>query len=453
MTDTGNTREVVLELLLEIIEKKSYSHLVLRQALNKYQYLEKQQRAFITRLTEGTVEQLIQIDYILNQYSKVKVSKMKPVVRNILRMGVYQICFMDGVPDSAACNEAVKLAKRRRFEGLSGFINGVLRAVSRNKEELVLPGREEGILPYLSVKYSIPEWLIRFWLEDYEEGILEEILRGFRERRKTTVRCNLSLASKEEIMESLKAQKIQVTPVPYSESVLEIENYDYLETVDAFSKGWIQVQDISSCLAVECIPVSPGAYVIDVCSAPGGKALHIADRLNNTGYVEARDLTWQKVSMIEENRTRSGFTNIGAKVQDALEPDETSVEKADILIADLPCSGLGIMGKKPDIRYNITKEQMDSLVTLQRDILSVVWRYVKPGGILLYSTCTINKEENQKNTEWFLEHFPFEPVSIEGRFGEGLHEESMKKGMLQLLPGIHQGDGFFIALMKRLETT
>lgn len=441
MTKSVNSREIALDVLYEILENKEYSHIVLRQALNKYQYLDKQERSFITRIVDGTLEYLIQIDYMINQLSKVKVKKMKPVIRTILRMSVYQIMYMDRVPDSAACDEAVKLAVKRKFQGLKGFVNGVLRNISRQKESFVWPSD--------SVRYSIPEWILEMWKERYDQETITAMAQSFLKPSKLAVRCNLDKASKEQITESLKEQKVQIETSAYSDIILFLSEYDYLEGLNAYTSGWIQVQDMSSSFVAQAAPLKPGDYVIDVCGAPGGKSIHVADRLKGTGMVDVRDLSEQKVGMIRENISRTGFTNIQAKVQDALELDQDSVEKADVLFADLPCSGLGIMGKKPDIKINMTKEKADDLAGLQREILSVVWQYVKPGGYLIYSTCTINSKENEENVRWFREYYPFEPVSIEGRLGDNLKEESMKEGFIQLLPGIHPCDGFFLSVFRR----
>lgn len=441
MSNSVSSREIALDVLIEILEKDGYSHIILRQALNKYQYLPKQDRAFITRLVEGTLEYLLQIDYVINSYSKTPVHKMKPVIRSILRMSVYQILHMDRIPDSAACNEAVKLAVKRKFQGLKGFVNGVLRTVSREKDSLVFPD--------LSIRCSIPTWMTGRWEKAYGLETAEKIAEAFLEERGTFVRCNLDKASKEEILKSLEAQNIQAKESGYSDSVLLISGYDYLESVEAFARGWLQVQDLSSSFVGDAAAPREGDYVIDVCGAPGGKSLHIADKLKGTGMVEVRDLTWQKVQLIEENIDRTGFSNLRTKQWDALVTDEENVGKADIVIADLPCSGLGIIGKKPDIKYRMTEEKMEALSQLQREILSVVWQYVKPGGTLVYSTCTINQEENEENARWFLENFPFETINIEGRLGSQIQEESMKQGMLQLLPGIYPCDGFFIAVFRR----
>lgn len=444
MTKQTDSREVVLDILLEILERGSYSHVALRQALEKYQYLEKQDRAFITRVVEGTLEYRLTIDAILDGCSKVKVKKMKPVIRTILRMSVYQIVWMNRIPDSAVCNEAVKLATKRKFQGLKGFVNGVLRTVVRQKDET-------GSFPFedWSLKYSMPQWLIDRWSESFPAGTVEQMLQAFLADMPTTVRCNLDKATKDTILESLRSQGVDVEESPLSGQALLLKSYDYLERLEAFQKGWVQVQDVSSGFVGQIADPQPGDRVLDVCGAPGGKSLHIADKLKGTGLVLVRDLTEGKIRMVEENISRSGFTNMRTEVWDALEFDENWENQADIVIADLPCSGLGVIGKKPDIKYQVTEEGLKDLKELQRDILTVVSRYVKPGGKLIYSTCTVNQAENEEQADWFLSKFPFCPINIEGMLGTAIQEDSMKQGRLQLLPGQYPCDGFFIAAFRK----
>lgn len=435
-------RGIVLDILSEVLDKGSFVHLVLNQALQKYQYLDKSDRAFITRVTEGTLEYLLQIDHIINKYSKTKTDKMKPLIRNLLRMSVYQILYMDRVPDSAVCNEAVKLAVKRRFTGLKGFVNGVLRTISREKASLVFDSP--------SLAYSIPQWMYDMWEKEYGSAKAEMIAASFLEDRPTWVRCNLSRALREAILNSLDSQGVMVKELDCLPSVLAISGYDHMEGLECFQNGWIQVQDATSAFVGELADPKEGDYIIDVCAAPGGKSLHLADKMKGTGMVEARDLSYQKTALIEENVARSGAANIKAVVWDALVPDEDAREKADIVIADLPCSGLGIIGKKPDIKYNMTMDKMRELSRLQRDILSVVWQYVKPGGTLVYSTCTIDPMENEGNAMWLSENFPLEPVDLSGRLGADFDEPSLKDGRIQFLPGIHPFDGFFISVFRRV---
>lgn len=428
-------RELILAILLEVTRDKVPGHLALSRVLSKYQYLDKRERAFITRVTEGTLEHMIEIDYIIDQFSKTKTAKMKLVIRIILRSAVYQLKYMDQVPASAVCNEAVRLAKKRGFQNLSGFVNGVLRTIARQMDQVKLP--EHPLSRRLSVQYSIPEWMVEMWLSSYPEETVEKMLSFMMEEHPTCIRFDPERITKEEIKARLKedgVEKVEDHPVlPYA---LWISGYDYLGGLETFEEGLFYVQDASSMMAVESLPVKKGNSIIDVCAAPGGKALHAAEKLAGTGHVDARDLTEYKVGLIEENIGRSGLTNISARQQDARVCDEASVETADIVIADLPCSGLGVLATKKDIRYNMTPETQKELAALQREILSVVHRYVKPGGTLLYSTCTINREENEENTAWFLEQ----------------HREFTLEKEKQFLPGIDPCDGFYIAVMKKQES-
>lgn len=427
------TRELVLGILLEVTRDGEYSHIALRNVLNKYQYLDKKDRSFITRVTEGTLEHMIEIDYIINQFSKVKVNKMKPVIRNILRSAVYQLKYMDSVPNSAACNEAVKLATKKGFSNLKGFVNGVLRNIERNLENLTYPD-ETNLVEYLHIKYSMPEWILNQWLAKYDKETVETMLKDFQKEKPTTIRCNLNQMSKEQLIDELKSEGVQVEEHPYLPYALMISGYDYLGDLKCFQNGAFHVQDISSMLVSHISEPKDGDNVIDVCAAPGGKSLHMAELLKGTGHVEARDLTDYKVNLIRENILRSGMTNIDAVRWDATVLDEKSVEKADIVIADLPCSGLGVLGKKTDLKYKMTEQTQNELVKLQREILSKVKLYVKPEGTLIYSTCTIHEAENMGNVQWFLKENPeFELVSD-----------------LQLLPGVHESDGFFIAKFKKV---
>lgn len=447
MTKAINEREIVLEVLLEITEHGIYSHIVLRDVLNKYQYLEKKERSFITRVTEGTLEHMMEIDFILDQFSKVKVKKMKPVIRNIMRSAVYQMKYMDSVPVSAACNEAVKLAVRKGFGSLRGFVNGVLRNVARNLDQIEYPAEP---LKRLSIQYSMPEWILNLWLKAYDSDIVEQMLQAFQRETPLTIRCNLRMVTAKQLKEHLEAEGVTVKVHPYLEYAFHISGFDYLGDLESFQNGEFSVQDISSMLVSELAGPKEGDYVIDVCAAPGGKSLHMAEKLNGSGHVEARDLTEYKVGLIQENIERTGLSNVEAVQQDALIFDETSVGKADIVLADLPCSGLGVLAKKTDLKYKATKEGADSLAKLQREILKNVQAYVKDEGKLVYSTCTINPAENMDNVHWFLNQYPeFELIDIHGSLCEELQKDVKENGCIQLLPGVHQSDGFFLACMKK----
>jgi len=451
-----NTRAVVLDILTEIEKEGEFSHITINNALLKYQYLDRTQRAFINRLSLGTIECRIEMDYILNQYSKTPVNKMKPLIRRIMRMAVYQIIYMENVPDSAACNEAVKLAAKRGFTGLKGFVNGVLRNISRNKDNITYPDKAKETKKYLSVKYSMPEWIIELWNTNMSYEEIEDILAGMKKDKKTYIRCNTLKGSTDYIKKILEEEGVTVTEVSGLSYAYEISGYDYLTSLKSFNEGLYQIQDISSMMAGEYVKPSTDSLIVDVCAAPGGKSINAALKLAEaaydnkdipesgiskevlkgiTGRVIARDVSDYKASLIDDNVARLGIPYIDVDVHNALEFDEELEGKADIVIADLPCSGLGIMGRKPDIRYNITKEKIDDIISLQRDILKVVSRYVKTGGTLVYSTCTINRAENEDNADWICNTLGF---SKDGEYR-------------QMLPSAKaDNDGFFVAgLIKK----
>ncbi len=457
MADLVNLRAVVLDILMEVNEHGSYSHIVIKNALDKYAYLEKNERAFITRLTEGTIERQVELDYIINQFSKTKVNKMKPLIRNIIRMAVYQIEYMSQVPDSAACNEAVKLAVKRGFGPLRGFVNGVLRNIARDLDKVTYPNKEENPQEYLSVVHSVPQWIVEDWYNEYGFDKTEQILCGMEEERKTYIRCNTQKTDADSLEQMLLEEGCEVERLDYCANAMTIAKFGSLRELKTFARGMFFVQDSSSIIAG--MAASPGIddYVLDVCAAPGGKAIHAAMYANGEkGHVEARDVTASKTALIMDNVERLGLNNLHVDVKDATVCDADMINKADVLIADLPCSGLGIMGRKADIRYKMTKEKQESLVKLQREMLDVIWQYVKPGGILIYSTCTINRKENQDNIEWFTKQYPFEYVSLEEELSSIMgvdadDDEDIKRGFVQLLPGVRETDGFFVARLRRLD--
>ena len=444
-----NSREMILEILLQIEEEGEHSHIAIRNALSKYQFLPKQERAFITRVCEGTLEYRIQIDYIIDSFSKVTVDKMKPAIREILRSAVYQLKYMDSVPDSAVCNEAVKLTQRKGFYNLKPFVNGVLRTVAREMNQVRFPAREENVVRYLSIKYSMPEQLVNRWLDAYGEEITEKILADFLEEKPVTVRCRTYLNSVEDTCRSLENQGVHVQPAPYLPYARYISGFNHILALDAFIKGKILVQDVSSMLVAEVANPQKGDYVIDVCAAPGGKSLHVGDKMEGFGTVDARDVSQYKVNLIEENIQRINSINVQARVQDATLFDQDSELLADIVLADVPCSGYGVIGKKPEIKYRVTPQKQDEIVILQRTILDRASNYVKPRGSLIFSTCTIAKEENEENMMWFLNNYPFRLESLDPYLPEELHCETTALGYLQLLPGVHKTDGFFIAKFRR----
>ena len=457
-------RALALDLLLEAERGTEYESRLLKDMLEKYDYLDGRDKAFFKRLADGVTERRLQLDYVLEQFSSVPVRKMKPLIRCILRMGAYQILFMDGVPDSAACNEAVKLAKKRRFGQLSGFVNGVLRSLCAGKDAIRWPDREREPFSFLSVRYSMPEWIVRKWAAEYGENRTEAMLAALLEKRPLTIRLAERLGGKARILllEQLKQGGFAPNPHPlFAESgqpaVYTLSSAEGVAGLPGFSEGAFAVQDAASMLPVECSGLRKLAengerrlFVLDVCAAPGGKACQAAELLGDAGMVLARDLTEGKTAYIKENAERLRLSNLHAQVWDASVLDESLLEKADLVIADLPCSGLGVMGRKADIRYRISPQSLTEVAGLQKKILSTVWKYAKPGGVLVYSTCTVSREENEDTAEWFLAHFPFEPIAPAMAL-PAVCREGEKEGCVRLLPGENGTDGFFIACFRRKE--
>lgn len=445
-----NIRELVLDILLEFDRQDEYLNILIFGVLEKYDYLNGKEKAFIKRVCEGTVERRIQIDYVLDLFSKVPVKKMKPLIRELLRMSVYQLLFMEHIPDAAVCNEAVKLAKKRKFQALQGFVNGVLRAVSRGKDKIEYPDREQNVYAYLSVYYSVPGWLVRHLCDAYGTEQCEKILHSFLQRRPVCIRMRETLPEKvqERLLHAWQRAGVTVRRHPYLAYAVEVEKTDGIKSLEGYADGAFAVQDVSSMLVVETAGIKAGDTVLDVCAAPGGKAIHAAEKLAGTGQVIACDLTAYKTAKIEANRDRMQIENLSVVIQDAREINEKLIGLADILLVDVPCSGLGVIGKKQDIKYRVTEQSLQDIVKLQREIVHNVVRYLKPDGVMMYSTCTMNPEENEKMVEWICREFAMETVEIQEELPDVLKALG-QKGFLQLLPGVHETDGFFIVKLRR----
>lgn len=426
-----DTRDIALSVLMDIETNNTFSNIALAKALKKNQFSNKQDRAFISRIVEGTVERLITLDYIINQFSKTKINKTKPLIRCLLRMGTYQIMYMDKVPDSAAVNEAVRLTKRHGFASLSGYVNAVLRNISRKRSDIKYPSEQDKIL-FLSVRYSMPEWLCEKILEDYPDKCID-ILEGCFSNRRTTIRVNESKISKKAMIKLLSDADIKVSEGLYDHKALLIDEYDFIRRLPGYRQGYFTVQDESSMCAVRAAGIKKGDTVIDICAAPGGKTTLAAEYIDGDGKVISMDIAADKLELIEDNVDRLGFDGlVDISVHDATIQKKELTDMADVLIADVPCSGLGIIGRKNDIKYRLSTEQLEELICLQRRILRSSIPYVKSGGTLLFSTCTINPEENEGNVRWILQEYPeFELV-----------EERL------FLQGVDKCDGFFYSVLR-----
>jgi len=402
-----NLREIVVDSLIEILEKGQFSHVVEKGVLDKVDYLPSNEKAFIKRCIEGTIENQIPIDEVINTYSKVKVNKQKPMIRTILRMSTYQILYMDGIPDSAICNEAVKLAGKRGFRTLSGFINGVLRNICRDKSKIDVSKID-----------TLPSWIVEHFKSSYGEDVTKTIMEDIKKERPVTIRARRPLKD---------VSMLTKVSAPFDVYTL---NKGYSVTdIPGFIDGDFIVQDISSMMVCLNANIREGDVVLDVCAAPGGKSIHAFDL---GAKVTSFDISDYKVNLINENIDRCK-AQIETKVLDATKYDESLKESADIVIADVPCSGLGVIGRKSDIAFRLKKEDLDSLVDIQRKIVSNVTSYIKKGGTLMYSTCTLNPKENEECVKWIVDTLNFE-----------LEYEK------QFIPGIDNTDGFFVARLKKL---
>lgn len=469
-----NTREIVLDTLLTLEREKEYSNRLIKAVLDKYDYLSVQEKSFIKRLTEGTIERQIELDYYLDCFSTVPVRKMKPLIRSLLRMSAYQILYMDKVPDSAVCNEACKLAGRRKFHNLKGFVNAVLRKLSGQKESLPLPDEEREPALFLSVKYSMPRWLTERWLCEYGSCITVTLLEGLLEIHPVSLRFSTRLSAQEieSCLQVIAGQRGEEGPAAkisqssYLPYVYSIENTDGIESLAGFAEGLFTVQDVSSALAVEAAGVCEGDFVLDACAAPGGKSVLAAERALK---VLSRDVSQLKCTVIEENIRRMKAENITVQVFDATKQDAELIKQADVLLLDVPCSGLGVIGKKRDIKYRVTEDSLKTITTLQKQIIENSWQYVKKRGILLYSTCTINRAENQDMVRWIVDNFPFQAEPADDFLPERLLQERqrvkellvkegryagsdrLEEACVQLLPGFMEADGFFFARLRRID--
>lgn len=445
-------RQLVMEILLEVRKGEEYLNVVLKGVLDKYNYLDGKKKAFIKKLATGCLERQTELDYVINLFSKTKTNKMKPVIRIIMEMAVYQILYMDNVYDTTACNMAVSLAKKKGFQGLSGFVNGVLRTICREKEQIVYPDKEKDFIQYATVRFSMPEWIVTLWMEQYGRETTERMLEASLQDNAVTVRVseNLAIATQEELIGQWKKDGVKVSAHPYLSYAYVLTGGYGIQNLYGYDEGYFTVQDVSSMLVAEVAGVKKDAVVIDVCAAPGGKTMHIATKLNGSGKVISCDVSEYKTDKINENIERLGLKNVQVQVADATIEKTDFIEKADVVLADVPCSGLGVLGKKVDIKYRLTKEQTEEIVSLQRQIVRNVCNYVKKGGTFIYSTCTVNKAENNDNVKWMTENLPLEVVSLDEKLPEELKNSVGEDGTLQLFQGVHKCDGFYIAKLRKL---
>ncbi len=442
MTDKGTSlRSTVLDILLRQEKGGEKLDNIINNALESPAHKDIKDRAFIKKLSEGTVERRITLDHVIDRFSNVKSSKMKPVVRNVLRMGVYQMLFMDSVPAHAICNESVKLVKRRNMGGLSGFVNAVLRSVERE-------GFDINSIEEADIRYSCPRWIYDKFREQFGEDKAAFILESSLKRRPVYIRTNLSKIRPDALKIQLEKEGIELKPAADRDYAFSIGDFGDLRELKAFKEGLFSVQDVSSMSIGDEIreilwkEKPEGFRILDICAAPGGKSCHAAetlevyikhefpDRLQEKRQdfsVISRDISEKKTGLIGENRERLGLGLIKTTVFNATESSipEDEIGKTDLLIADLPCSGLGVMGRKNDLKYRVQPEDILSLRNLQRDILINADKYLKDSGHLIFSVCTIDREETVEQDIWIRETLKYKKLKdrlfIPGEEGDGFY--------------------------------
>ncbi len=419
-----------------------YSHKVIDMALEKYSYLSKADRGFFSKAVHGVVEYRLQLDFIIKKYNGGK--RIKPVIREILRMAIYQMLYMDRVPDRAIINEAVNLVKLRRLTALTGFVNGILRKISSEKETVSFDD--------IGIRYSMPEFLLDI-IKENTGKYFDKTLEYFLEGRPVSIRVNTSKSKVTDVVKELEESNIRVERSSLNDTVLYIRGFDKVDDISVIKSGKCYITDVSSSMIAELIIPDNIKKVLDVCAAPGGKSFLLADKIDNEALIYSCDISENKVNLIMENAKVQGFKNIIPLVADARVFDERFAD-SDLVVADLPCSGIGIIGKKPDIKYRLNAENMNSLAVLQKEILDNVSQYVKIGKELIFSTCTLNKAENEENVSLFLKnHSDFKAVDLTKRLKSTLIEkfdkDELEKGYLKLIPGRDGCDGFFIAVFRR----
>ncbi len=446
---TADTRKRVLQCLTELERGGSYSHLRIKEMLDKCADLPASQRAYMKRLAEGVTERRIELDAVIDRFSTGKKQTRRPQIRCILRMGIYEILYMDGVPDAAACSEAVRLAKESGAAGLSGYVNGLLRRVAREKQQGGFRDAED--LP-LEVRYSTPAWIVDLFTRRFGTEETKALLGAMMEPRPVTIRMRSGLpeAEQAQLEERIREAGAQIRPAaiwPYSRY---LQASGDLRRLPGYAEGLWTVQDESSMFVVEAAGLQGGETVCDVCAAPGGKAMHAAGILEASGKggtVYACDLSEKRTERMLENIQRMHLANVQVRCRDASQPVPVSERgTADVLLCDVPCSGLGVMGRKRDIKYRVTPEEISALAALQKQILRESTALLKPGGTLIYSTCTISREENEETAAFIQEELGLRPDSLLPYMPDLPRvKDSVQGNMLQLLPHVHGTDGFFIA--------
>lgn len=439
-----NVREIAYASLLEICKDNGYSNIIVSKTIKNRQFNDRDRR-FYTELVYGTLRTLNYLDWIIGKLSTRRIAKLDPVCLVILRMGLYQIFGMTKIPQSAACNESVKLATKFGNRGMSKFVNGILRNAIRRSGEFTIPSIEEDALSHLSLTYHQQTWLVKKWIGEYGVKETEKLCQYFDSIPLLCLRTNTARITRDELMEEMKKDGWIVKKADHSPEGIYVENNLGIHRLRALQEGYAIIQDEPSQLVAHMVDPKPGDIVIDVCAAPGGKTTHLATLGGPTCSVYGADIYQHKLNLIADNAKSLGLRNVRPILQDGTKIGETFKERADCVLVDAPCSGLGVLRHKIDLRWRKQKKDVDALPDLQSRILESAAACVRPGGVLVYSTCTINKSENDAVVKRFLASHPeFTIENIGSACGF-----SKEGPCLTLLPQDDDLDGFFMARMRK----
>ncbi|MBP2031607.1 16S rRNA (cytosine967-C5)-methyltransferase [Clostridium algifaecis] len=437
----NNARFTAVSVLEDVIYRGAYSNIALNNKLNNSE-LNLKDRALVTEIVYGTLKYKYTIDCILSNFLKNGLNNVDKFILNLLRISIYQIIYLDKVPEFAIVNEAVEISKKKSVK-LSRLVNGVLRNYLRNKEKTYY--NKNSYIDKLCFKYSFPEWMVKLFINQYGKDGAENIIKGLNYTPKVTVRINGLKTNFEETWDKLLEHGYDIEKGNMCEDAIIINRGSNIEKNSLFKEGYISVQDQSAMMAVLSLDLCENMTVFDMCSAPGGKATYIAEKMKDKGHVYAYDIYKNKIKLIEKGAERLGIKIIKAGIQNAEKYNEKFEKSADRVLMDVPCSGLGIIRKKPEIKWNKSMKQLKDIVRIQKNIMMNSSRYVKTGGKMVYSTCTLNREENEENIKWFLENkpdFKLEKINFKHLDNIVYHKE----GCVTILP--HENmDGFFIAKM------
>ncbi|MDF2678704.1 MAG: rsmB [Bacillota bacterium] len=442
----NNYRVSVIESLKKIFIDNSYSNLIINHDVKNVNI---KYNGLYRKSVLGVIENLMFIDYIINQMSKTKTKKMEHDVLFVLRLAVYQIFFLENSYENIVVNESVEYIKEKGNIRASKFINAVLRNILRNKENLLKSMEKLNKNDYLSIKYSYPKWLVEKWAKQFGKDQIENVLSWNNSQAPLEIRVNTLKTNRDELISLLNEKSMNAKKCQISNKGIEVENPTSIDNMVEFKNGLFSIQSESSMLVGQVLNPKENSLIVDVCAAPGGKSLNVAELMNNTGLVISRDLYKGKIPLIVNEAKRLGITNIQAESYDATKLDDDLIGKADYVIVDVPCSGLGIIRRKPEIKYNKSELILSDIEYVQYKILENACKYLKQNGELIYSTCTTEKKENLDIINKFLEeneNFKLMDISEE----TGNYFDTAKDGFIEVYPHIHHMDGFFIAKLKKL---